>query len=104
MQKNRDSYVQGDKLACKVCNKIIEISMMRLHVAKHILLGEVLEDVCGFCAKICNSSLALKLISGSMVKGTYKAQSSCTFRYPFSMKATIAGSAHNPCTNRSCVK
>jgi hypothetical protein len=39
-----------------------------------------------------------------MVKGTYKAQSSCTFRYPFSMKATIAGSAHNPCTNRPCAQ
>ena len=56
-------------------------------------------DVCRFCGTNCNSSLALKLTSGSMAKGTYKAQSNCSYQYPFSMASAAHGSANNPCTN-----
>ena len=35
-----DSYAEGAKLTCKVCkSNNIEKSLMRLHVAKHILSG-----------------------------------------------------------------
>ena len=63
------SLVQGDKPACKVCKINIEISLIRLHVAKHILCQKVSADVCGFCGTNCNSSLALRLSSGSKAKG-----------------------------------
>ena len=62
------SLVQGDKPACKVCKINREISLISLHVAKNILCQKVSADVCGFCGTNCNSSLALRLSSGSKAK------------------------------------
>ena len=94
------SFVQGNKPPCKVCKPTIEISLMRLHVAKHILACKVKADVCGFCGTSCNSSLGLRLSSGSKAKGTYKAQSNCPYAYEFSMACAIKQSANNLCSNR----
>ena len=75
--------------------------MIRLHVAKHILCQKVSADVCGFCGTNCNSSLALRLSSGSKAKGTYKAQSNCDYAYSFSMACAVKLSVNNPFSNRS---
>ena len=95
------SLVQGDKPACKVCKINREISLISLHVAKHILCQKVSADVCGFCGTNCNSSLALRLSSGSKAKGTYKAQSNCDYAYSFSMACAVKLSVNNPFSNRS---
>jgi len=52
--------------------------MIRLHVAKHLLSGKVLADVCEFFGTYCNCQLQLS--SGSKYNRTYKAKSNCPYR------------------------
>ena len=93
-------FVQGDKPPCKICKKNIEISLMRLHVGKHILSGQVSAEVCGFCGTNCNSPVSLRLTSGSQKNGTYKAHSNCAYIKDFNIGSCIKLSANNPCSNR----
>ena len=64
-------FSYNNNAQCKVCNSSIEISLIRLHVAKHILSGKVKADVCGFFRTSFNYLLGLRLSSGTKAKVTY---------------------------------
>lgn len=87
------------KKPCKVCNKVIMLRKMRLHVAKHYFKNETSPQMCGFCGINCNSVLGLKT-SGSGKNVAFKTKSNCAYAYSFNYASVEKPSKSMPCSNR----
>ena len=85
---------------CKVCKKYVYLIRIRQRVGKHIILGEIKENIhlCGFCGEI-GCSIDLVCSSGKGVNKTFKPSSDCKYFKAFSLKSSAKLSKNSPCTN-----
>ena len=86
------------KLLYKLCNKVVVLKNMRIHVGQHILK---LDDhnqpcMCGFCSK----STSLVNTSKKNNEKKSKVSSTCDYAYNFNLKSSENYSRRMPCCNR----
>ena len=74
-----------DKSICTIYHVKVNIMYMRLHIWKHILLGENKGQVCGFCGILHPGSLR-KLVTRNSY---YKPMSDCQYFYEFFYKSAL---------------
>ena len=89
---------------CGVCKKKIKLSKMRLHIAFHIICGEIhipRERICGFCGGD-GCIISLKQTSHKENKKFYSPYSECRCFYPYK-GIPIKATKKNSCTNKIIV-
>ena len=76
-----------DLFSCSVCLVIVVKEKLRENIAKHIILGELINNAntCGYCGG-CDYNIELKKISGFGKRKTLGAVSNCKSYCWFSIK------------------
>jgi hypothetical protein len=93
----------NDAVTCKICHELCKLSKMRDHVARHILMNEVLPDAirCGFCGQVEKAcSIEIRATSGKGKNITYGPMSNCKYYRKFNLKSSSKPTRSKPSTNR----
>ncbi|CAF1140578.1 unnamed protein product, partial [Brachionus calyciflorus] len=100
LQNLESNKLESIKLNCKICDSLVLLEKMRIHVGQHILKNDsVGEHICGYCGKL-GCIIRLKKSSGRGKSTVFGPDSDCKFFVKFSLKAASKVSKNYPCTNR----
>jgi hypothetical protein len=86
---------------CQTCFNEVQISKLRQHNAKHMLLKEIKNqaNTCGICG-LNNCTVSIKVTSGCGQKANRGIECNCKYYLKISLKSLEKSTTNKPCTNR----
>jgi hypothetical protein len=86
---------------CQTCFNEVQISELRQHNAKHMLLKEIKNqaNTCGICG-LNNCTVSIKVTSGCGQKANRGIECNCKYYLKISLKSLEKSTTNKPCTNR----